>query len=83
MFNVLIKLWILQKQGEVLDLLKSLQEEDMNLDILSSTRIGMTVNKIRKATEDKEVISLAKNLIRKWKKFLPGSIPINLTLHYG
>ena len=63
---------ILQKQGEVLDLLKSLQDQDMNLDILSTTRIGMTVNKIRKASEDKEIISMAKNLIRKWKKFLPG-----------
>lgn len=44
----------------------------MNLELLSSTRIGMTVNKIRKASEDKEVVSLAKTLIRKWKKFLPG-----------
>ncbi|OXA63334.1 transcription elongation factor S-II [Folsomia candida] len=58
-------------QGEVLDLLKALQEQDMNLDILSSTRIGMTVNQIRKSSDDKEVISTAKNLIRKWKKFLP------------
>jgi len=59
------------KQAEILDLLKTLQDQDMNLDILSSTRIGMTVNKIRKASDDKEVISTAKNLIRKWKKFLP------------
>lgn len=46
----------------------------MSLDILSSTRIGMTVNKLRKASQDKEVISLSKSLIRKWKQYLPGTI---------
>lgn len=61
-----------------MDLLKALQEQDMNLDILSSTRIGMTVNQIRKSSDDKEVISTAKNLIRKWKKFLPGNAPLNI-----
>lgn len=43
-------------------MLKTLQDHDMNLDILSTTRIGMTVNKIRKASEDKEVISMGKSI---------------------
>jgi transcription elongation factor S-II len=53
-------------------MLKGLGDLPMSLDILSTTRIGMTVNKIRKASEDKEVIGMAKTLIRKWKKYLPG-----------
>ena len=52
----------------------------MNLDILTSTRVGMTVNKLRKASADKEVIGLAKTLIRKWKKYLPGTVLTRLVL---
>ncbi|ODM93973.1 Transcription elongation factor S-II [Orchesella cincta] len=58
-------------QSQALDLLKTLRDLPMDLDILSSTRIGMTVNQLRKGSEDKEVITLAKSLIKKWKKYLP------------
>lgn len=33
----------------------------------------MTVNALRKSSKDDEVISLAKTLIKNWKKFLSGS----------
>jgi len=59
--------------GEAAELLKVLGDLPMSLDILSTTRIGMTVNKIRKASDDKDLIAQAKNLIRKWKKYLPGN----------
>lgn len=62
-------------QAPALDLLKTLRDIPMDLDILSSTRIGMTVNQLRKCSDDKEVISLAKSLIKKWKKYLPGDNP--------
>lgn len=32
----------------------------------------MTVNALRKASTDEEVISTAKQLIKSWKKFVPG-----------
>lgn len=35
-----------------------------------STRIGMSVNAIRKQSTDDEVTSLAKSLIKSWKKLL-------------
>uniref|UniRef100_A0A3Q4GPM7 Transcription elongation factor n=1 Tax=Neolamprologus brichardi TaxID=32507 RepID=A0A3Q4GPM7_NEOBR len=40
-----------------------------------STRIGMSVNAIRKQSTDEEVTSLAKSLIKSWKKLLdePGA----------
>ncbi|KAI5933881.1 Transcription elongation factor A protein 1 [Manis javanica] len=37
-----------------------------------STRIGMSVNAIRKQSTDEEVTSLAKSLIKSWKKLLNG-----------
>ncbi|CAG7724825.1 unnamed protein product [Allacma fusca] len=58
-------------QSKGLEYLKTLRDLPMNLEILTTTRVGMTVNKLRKASKDKEVIGLAKTLIRKWKKYLP------------
>lgn len=58
-------------QGQASDLLQSLAEIDMNLSILTHTRIGMTVNALRKSSSDSEVISQAKSLIKAWKKFVP------------
>ncbi|KAK1801669.1 hypothetical protein P4O66_022315, partial [Electrophorus voltai] len=40
---------------------------------LQSTRIGMSVNAVRKQSSDEEVQSLAKSLIKTWKKLLDGS----------
>lgn len=45
----------------------------INLEVLTNTRIGMTVNALRKSSKDDEVISLSKTLIKNWKKFLSGS----------
>merc|ERR1711953_105298 len=59
--------------GQALDLLKSLNDTKMNLQILTKTRIGMTVNALRKSSQDEDVITLAKNLIKAWKKFLPDN----------
>ncbi|XP_029447135.1 transcription elongation factor A protein 1 isoform X2 [Rhinatrema bivittatum] len=55
-----------------LDLLKELKNMPMTLELLQSTRIGMPVNAIRKQSTDEEVTSLAKSLIKSWKKLLDG-----------
>uniref|UniRef100_A0A6B2EGU0 Transcription elongation factor n=1 Tax=Phlebotomus kandelakii TaxID=1109342 RepID=A0A6B2EGU0_9DIPT len=57
-------------QEQALDLLKTLQTLNIDLDILTKTRIGMTVNELRKSSKDDEVISLSKTLIKNWKRFL-------------
>lgn len=64
-----------QGQEEALELLKTLQTMAINLDVLTKTRIGMTVNALRKSSKDEEVISLCKTLIKNWKKFLSPSTP--------
>ena len=58
-------------QDQAMDLLSRLRDIDMNLSILTNTRIGMTVNALRKSSSDSEVISQAKSLIKAWKKFVP------------
>ncbi|KAK7100897.1 transcription elongation factor S-II-like [Littorina saxatilis] len=55
-----------------LDLLKALQELRMSLEVLQKTRIGMTVNNLRKASSSDDVISLSKTLIKNWKRLLPA-----------
>ena len=57
-----------QTQG--LELWKALGKLNINLQILTSTRIGMTVNSLRKSSSDEEIITLAKSLIKTWKKML-------------
>lgn len=58
-----------------MDLLKALQTLNIDLDILTKTRIGMTVNELRKSSKDEEVISLSKTLIKNWKRFLAATPP--------
>uniref|UniRef100_A0A3B3BXL8 Transcription elongation factor n=1 Tax=Oryzias melastigma TaxID=30732 RepID=A0A3B3BXL8_ORYME len=53
-----------------LDLLKELKNIKMTLKLLQETRIGMSVNSIRKHCTDEEAISLAKLLIKDWKRLL-------------
>ncbi|KAI1892854.1 hypothetical protein AGOR_G00137810 [Albula goreensis] len=56
-----------------IDLLKELKNMKMSLETLQSTRIGMSVNAVRKQSTEEEVQSLAKSLIKSWKKLLDGS----------
>ncbi|KAJ8370734.1 hypothetical protein SKAU_G00107620 [Synaphobranchus kaupii] len=56
-----------------IDLLKELKNMKMSLETLQSTRIGMSVNAVRKQSAEEEVQSLAKSLIKSWKKLLDGS----------
>ncbi|XP_072770792.1 transcription elongation factor A protein 2 [Nerophis lumbriciformis] len=56
-----------------LDLLKELKNMTMCLETLQSTRVGMSVNAVRKQSSDQEVQNLAKALIKSWKKLIDGS----------
>ena len=42
-------------QSQALDLLKTLSRLKINLNVLTTTRIGMTVNALRKSSSDDEV----------------------------
>ncbi|XP_028307688.1 transcription elongation factor A protein 2-like isoform X2 [Gouania willdenowi] len=53
-----------------LDLLKELKDMRMSLETLQSTRVGMSVNAVRKLSSDEEVQTLAKTLIKSWKRLL-------------
>ncbi|XP_068612583.1 transcription elongation factor A protein 3 isoform X2 [Brachionichthys hirsutus] len=53
-----------------IDLLRELKGFNMTLKLLQETRIGMSVNGIRKHCSDEEVITVAKALIKDWKRLL-------------
>ncbi|XP_065193906.1 transcription elongation factor A protein 2-like [Sycon ciliatum] len=59
--------------AQALELLKVLQSQSISLEDLEKTRIGMSVNKIRKQTSSSDVSTLAKKLIKAWKKMLDSA----------
>jgi len=56
---------------KAVDLLKRLESMKMSLSILTKTRVGMTVNSLRKSTDDDKVVALSKVIIKAWKKLVP------------
>ncbi|CAD5112215.1 DgyrCDS1448 [Dimorphilus gyrociliatus] len=60
-------------QATAMELLMQLKKQKMNLEVLQKTKIGMIVNNFRKSTKDDEVISLARSLIKSWKKLIGDS----------
>ncbi|XP_033825576.1 transcription elongation factor A protein 2 [Periophthalmus magnuspinnatus] len=56
-----------------LDLLQELKNIKMSLETLQSTRVGMSVNAVRKLSSDEEVQTLAKVLIKSWKKLIDSA----------
>ncbi|XP_012657030.2 transcription elongation factor A protein 3 [Otolemur garnettii] len=59
-----------------LDLLKKLHSSQMTIQLLQTTRIGVAVNGVRKHCSDKEAVSLAKVLIKNWKRLLDSPEPL-------
>ncbi|CAH8618114.1 unnamed protein product [Schistosoma intercalatum] len=51
--------------------LRRLRSIEMTLEILTKTGVGIIINKIRKESEDPEVATLGKNMIKQWKKLVP------------
>uniref|UniRef100_A0A2K5CQS1 Transcription elongation factor A2 n=1 Tax=Aotus nancymaae TaxID=37293 RepID=A0A2K5CQS1_AOTNA len=65
---------VTKKSAEgAMDLLRELKAMPVTLHLLQSTRVGMSVNALRKQSSDEEVIALAKSLIKSWKKLLDAS----------
>ncbi|KHN73247.1 Putative transcription elongation factor S-II [Toxocara canis] len=53
-----------------LELLDALSALPVNINVLTKTRIGMTINDLRKKTSDEHVSKRAKSLIKEWKNLL-------------
>lgn len=58
---------------KVLDIFKKLTSIPMTFEVLHSTHIGATVNKVRRSSDNQEVIKLGKSLVKKWKNTLHQS----------
>ncbi|CAJ0963225.1 unnamed protein product, partial [Mesorhabditis belari] len=59
-----------QRNDEALDVLGALSKMPITVDILSKTRIGMTLNELRKKTNDEKLAKKAKTLIKDWKNLV-------------
>lgn len=61
------------------DLLVRLQESRITLSILQKTGIGKTVNNLRRIIANEDISTVAKSLLKNWKKLVPetssGPIP--------
>ena len=51
--------------------LKTLSSMNIVLHELTSTKLGMSVNKLRKSTQNTEISELCRNLIKTWRKLIP------------
>lgn len=63
----------MDSEGAV-DLLKMLKDLPITLEVLQKTRIGMSVNTLRKKSKNADLQTQAKTLIKSWKKLLPGKV---------
>uniref|UniRef100_A0A915AER3 Transcription elongation factor n=1 Tax=Parascaris univalens TaxID=6257 RepID=A0A915AER3_PARUN len=59
-----------KSMDSALELLDALSSLPINVNVLTKTRIGMTVNDLRKKSTDEHVSKRAKNLIKEWKTLL-------------
>ena len=50
--------------------LKTLSSMNIVLHELTSTRLGLTVNKLRRSTQNTEISDLCRNLIKTWRKLI-------------
>ncbi|CAD5211211.1 unnamed protein product [Bursaphelenchus xylophilus] len=55
---------------EAYGLLEGLEQIAITVEVLTKTRIGMTVNDLRKKTKDEKLAKRAKALIKKWKAMI-------------
>ncbi|XP_030382264.1 transcription elongation factor S-II-like [Scaptodrosophila lebanonensis] len=60
-----------KKKKRTMKLLRTLETYRMSFDILIQTRIGITVNILRKCSKDNEIALLGRSLIRTWKYCVP------------
>ncbi|CAF3094299.1 unnamed protein product [Rotaria socialis] len=61
------------------DFLIRLQESRITLSILQKTGIGKTVNNLRRVIANDDLSTVAKSLLKNWKKLVPesSSVPVN------
>jgi len=60
-----------EDDNETKDLLTNLGKLDITLKVLTTTKLGMKINVLRKTHKNEEVIALARALVKSWKKLVP------------
>ncbi|VDN02431.1 unnamed protein product [Thelazia callipaeda] len=65
------------QMDSAMELLDALSTLPVDINILTKTRIGMTINDLRKKTSDEHIAKRAKALIKEWKVLLAGRTSSN------
>lgn len=65
---------------EVGDIVTALSEVEMSIEMLRTTKIGVTIAAVRKKFPDEEVGTAAKEMIGKWKVLVPAKSPSNASI---
>jgi transcription elongation factor S-II len=62
-----------------IDMLNSLKKIQMDIEVLKNTGIGVMLNNLRKNSQSEELNSLAKSLLKNWKKLVSHENPFITT----
>ena len=60
-------------EAEAPEMIRTLSKLTLDLDILRKSKIGFTVDKLRKSTKDESIKKSAKDLLKSWKKMESGN----------
>jgi len=69
--SIMKKLEDEEDDTETKDLLTNLGKLELNLKVLTATKVGMKINVLRKTHKNEEVVALARALVKSWKKLVP------------
>ena len=57
---------------EIGEMVTALSELEMTIELLRSTKVGLTIAAVRKKFPDSQVGNLARDMIAKWKELVPS-----------
>ena len=60
-------------EAEAPEMIRTLSKLTLDLDILRKSKIGFTLDKLRKSTKDESIKKSAKDLLKSWKKMESGN----------
>ncbi|XP_019867405.1 transcription elongation factor S-II [Aethina tumida] len=57
-------------ESKQIKMLKELERMNIDVDALTKSKVGLTVNQLKKASKNEEILTLSKNLLKNWKVIL-------------
>ena len=61
----------MEDKESLLKHLEDLDSTQVTFDQLQSTKIGVSLNRLRKETSDSDILTISKRILRSWKRLIP------------